>query len=66
MNILDFAIKTEGSVTKLARALSLEGRKQKQNTISNWRARGIPDGWFFALTLKYGKRMKKDMKKGQP
>jgi DNA-binding transcriptional regulator YiaG len=56
MNILDFAIKKEGGVCKLARSLDTT-----QNVVSNWRSRGrVPKGWLKALTMKYGKLMKKE------
>lgn len=46
MNILDQSIDRAGGVSALARALDLE-----PNVVSNWRSRGIPDGWAKALML---------------
>jgi hypothetical protein len=48
MNILEVAIKAEGSVNGLAKTLGV-----KQNVISNWRKRGLPKPWDIALSLKY-------------
>lgn len=49
MNILELAIKAEGSVNALALAIGV-----RQNVISNWRAReSIPAGWEQLLKLKY-------------
>lgn len=49
MNILETAIKQEGSVGALANALGLG-----QTAISNWRARGVPKPWGQVLQLRYG------------
>lgn len=48
MDILKTAIDAEGGVGKLAAALGVG-----QNVVSNWRARGLPRSWDFALRLKY-------------
>ena len=57
MNILEIAIKTEGSVSGLAKTLGI-----KQNVVSNWRKRGLPKPWDIALTLKYLPVTKKKLK----
>jgi len=49
MNILDKAIKAEGSVNALALKLGIV-----QNAISNWRLRGIPKPWAMLLEERYG------------
>lgn len=46
MNILESSITAAGGVSALARALHLE-----PNVVSNWRSRGIPEGWATALGL---------------
>ena len=51
--ILETAIQTEGSVSKLAQALDV-----RQNVVSNWRARGLPKPWAQVLTLRYLKTRK--------
>lgn len=48
MDILKTAIDAEGGVGKLAAMLGV-----RQNVVSNWRARGLPRPWDFALRLKY-------------
>lgn len=48
MNILESAIKTEGSVSALAKAIDV-----KQNVISNWRNRGTPKPWEMLLSMRY-------------
>ena len=50
MDILEIAIEAEGGVGKLADALG-----EKQNVVSNWRARRLPRSWAKVLALKYGK-----------
>lgn len=46
MKILDLSIKAAGSVSALAKHLNVE-----PNVISNWKARGVPDGWATALKV---------------
>ncbi len=46
MKILDLSIKAAGSVSALAKQLNLE-----PNVISNWKSRGVPDGWATALKV---------------
>ena len=46
MKILDLSIKAAGSVGALARHL-----KKEPNVISNWKSRGVPEGWATALKL---------------
>ena len=48
MDILNIAIDTEGGVGKLAAVLGV-----RQSVVSNWRARGLPRSWDYALRLKY-------------
>jgi len=48
MDILNTAIDAEGGVGKLATALGV-----RQSVVSNWRARGLPRSWDYALRLKY-------------
>jgi hypothetical protein len=48
MDILNTAIDAEGGVGKLATALGV-----RQTVVSNWRARGLPRSWDYALRLKY-------------
>lgn len=48
MDILKTAIDAEGGVGKLASALGVS-----QSVVSNWRARGLPRSWDYALRLKY-------------
>ena len=48
MDILKTAIDAEGGVGKLAMALGVG-----QNVVSNWRSRGLPRPWDYALRLKY-------------
>jgi hypothetical protein len=52
MDILQIAIEAEGGVGKLAAALG-----EKQNVVSNWRARRLPRPWAKVLALKYGKAL---------
>ena len=52
MDILKTAIDAEGGVGKLATALGVG-----QNVVSNWRARGLPKPWDYALRLKYAPEM---------
>jgi hypothetical protein len=52
MDILEIAIEAEGGVSKLAAALG-----EKQNVVSNWRARRLPRPWAKVLALKYGKAL---------
>lgn len=49
MDILQIAIDAEGGVGKLAAALG-----EKQNVVSNWRARRLPRAWAKVLGMKYG------------
>ena len=53
MDILNIAIQAEGSSAKLARKLGITPAR-----LSNWKARGIPDGWASALRTKYAKQIK--------
>jgi hypothetical protein len=48
MDILKTAIDAEGGVGKLANSLGV-----RQSVVSNWRARGLPRSWDYALNLKY-------------
>lgn len=49
MNILDAAIKAEGGVSALAKAIDV-----LPNVISNWRARdSVPPGYIKLLEIKY-------------
>jgi hypothetical protein len=52
MNILDTAIKAAGGVGRLAYMLDV-----KQNTISNWRQRGVPKSWQQVLVYKFKKQI---------
>jgi hypothetical protein len=52
MDILDTAIKAAGGVGRLAYMLDV-----KQNTISNWRQRGVPKSWQQVLVYKFKKQI---------
>jgi len=52
MDILDTAIKAAGGVGRLAYLLDV-----KQNTISNWRQRGVPKSWQQVLVYKFKKQI---------
>jgi hypothetical protein len=52
MDILDTAIKAAGGVGRLAYLLGVE-----QNTISNWRQRGVPKSWQQVLVYKFKKQI---------
>lgn len=54
MDILNTAIDKEGGVGKLASALGV-----RQSVVSNWRARGLPKPWDYALRLKYTEELAK-------
>lgn len=47
-NILEKSIESAGGVNALAAALGV-----RQNTISNWRNRGIPRPWALLLEARY-------------
>lgn len=55
MDILEIAIKAEGSVGKLASVLGVS-----PTAISNWRNadRGLPLSWKTAISLKYRRQIK--------
>jgi hypothetical protein len=59
MDILDTAIKAAGGVGRLAYLLDV-----KQNTISNWRQRGVPKSWQQVLVYKFKKQIAEAQKVG--
>jgi len=52
MDILEIAIKASGGTGRLAFILNV-----KQNVVSNWRQRGVPEGWEQVLRYKYKKQI---------
>ena len=52
MDLLEIAIKAAGGVGRLAYKLDV-----KQNTISNWRQRGVPKSWQHVLVYKFKKQI---------
>jgi hypothetical protein len=52
MDILEIAIKASGGTGRLAYILNV-----KQNVVSNWRQRGVPNGWEQVLRYKYKKQI---------
>ena len=57
MDLLEIAIKAAGGVGRLAYMLDV-----KQNTISNWRQRGVPKSWQQVLVYKLKKQIAETQK----
>jgi uncharacterized protein YjcR len=61
MDILTIAIQKEGTAAALAKKLGVA-----PNVIGNWKTRGVPDGWLFALRLVYAKAIKQQLRAQSP
>lgn len=63
MNILEYAIQEAKGVVNLAKSLSDDQAIVSQATVSNWRARGLPNPWRKVLEARHPEYKRKFIRK---